>query len=76
MLVKIRNQYSQEAEVEVEGFNIFNYANKEFEVTLPYNSGVDKTTVDKLERVGFKPSSWSKAVWVINPDSVSHFSSK
>lgn len=75
MLVKIRNKYAEEAIVNIEKFSISNWTNKEFDV-YPYQGeyDIDREAVKALESIGFKPSLWSKAVWTINPDNMSHFS--
>ena len=72
MLIKIRNKYSQEAIISVERFSLTLGANKELQLFFTHLP--DFNTKQLMTIIGLKESNWSKGVWDINPDNVSHFS--
>lgn len=72
MLIKIHNKWSQEAIISVESFSITLGDNKQLQLFFTHLP--DFNVKQLMSLIGLKESCWSKAVWDINPDDISHFS--
>lgn len=74
MLVKIRNKYSQEAVISVEKFDMSIGTYNELQ--LHFTHLPDNVLKQLMTLIGMRESYYSKAVWVIDSNDLSHLSSQ